>query len=265
MNARSKSYGAKVGFCLVLGIAAGAEATACDNGPTKLDRLTEAAAAPPAATSAAPRPPPMPFPPTISVDDSACTINGEEILFMNADARDRIAAMLTGKPLVEGKDVAFDAARETKTPKVTAVVWALRKAKAKGATIHTPMRDRSPGELTLPFSHPPAPECTPVAMISRDGSIAVWSAGGGVAQKFTKGFAGPDLTLGTEGLKRAAQACASSAFWVLGADDNITWGLTFDLAMRARGDSDGGAGPMHSAEVVLASEPPVPGRKVEVP
>jgi hypothetical protein len=239
-------------------------ATGCDKEPTKLDQLAEAAAAPPPVpTASAPRPPAAPIPPAITVDDGACTINGEEVLFMGADAPGRIAAMLTGKPLVEGKLVAVDAAREAKMPRITTVVAAVRKAKAKGITIHTAMRDGSPGELTVPFSHGVPADCTPVAMISKDRSIAVWSAAGGTAQKFDKGFAGPDLTLGTEGLKRASQACASSTMWVLGADDIITWGLAFDLAMRARG-GDGGAG-IHASETLIANEAPVPGRKVEVP
>jgi hypothetical protein len=250
-----------VALLVVFGAASGA---ACDKEPTKLDRIAEAAAAPPLPVSSTPRPPAAPMPPAISVDDAACTINGEEVLFMTSDAKDRITAILTGKPLVEGKMVTFEAAREAKTPRVAAVVSALRKAKAKGAIIHTSMRDRSQGELTVPFAHGAAADCTPVAMISKDGSIAVWGAAGGTAQKFVKGFAGPDLTLGTEGLRRASQSCASSSVWVLGADDNITWGLTFDLAMRAKGDGEGGT-PLHASEAVLATEPPVPGRKVEVP
>jgi len=236
----------------------------CDKEPTKLDRLAEAAAAPPTPTASAPRPPPIPMAPAITVDDSACTVNGEEVLFLAPDAKDRIAALLTGKPLVEGKVVAFDAVREAKTPRVAAVVFALRKAKAKGATIHTSMRDRSMGELAVSFSHGAVTECTPAAMIRKDGSIAVWSAGGGTAQTFTKGFAGPDLTLGTEGLRKASAACGSTV-WALGADDNITWGLTFDLAMRARGEADAGTGGIKATETVLLNEAPVAGRKVDVP
>jgi hypothetical protein len=237
---------------------------ACDKEPTKLDLLAEAAAAPPGATSSPPRPPPVPMAPAITVDDAACTINGEEVLFMTADAKDRIAGMLQGKPLVEGKVLSFEAAREAKTPRIAAVLYGLRKAKAKGASIHTPMRDGSSGELTVPFTHAPAIDCTPVAMIAKDGSIAIWGAGGGTAKKFDRGFAGPDLTLGTDWLRKASQSCASSTVWVLAADDAITWGLTFDLAMRARGDVEGGTS-LHATEAVLASEPPVPGRKVEVP
>jgi hypothetical protein len=238
---------------------------ACDKEPTKLDQIVEAAAAPPASSSStsAPRPPPVPMPPSITVDDSACTIDGEEVLFMAADARDRIAAMLARKPLVEGKVVAFDAAREAKTPRIAAVVAALRKAKAKGASVHTPMRDKTMGQLVVPFAHSAAMECTPVAMITKDGSIAVWSAGGGTAQKFARGFAGPDMTLGSEGLRKVSAACSSSAVWVLGADDNITWGLTFDFAMRVGGgEAEAGT---HPTEAVLAIDAPVPGRKVEVP
>lgn len=237
---------------------------ACDREPTKLDRIAEAAAAPPTPTASAPRPPPIPMAPSITVDDGACSINGEEVLFASPDAKDRIAALLSGKPLVEGKVVAFDAAREAKTPRVAAVVYALRKAKAKGATVHTAMRDKTMGELALNFSHGPLSECAPAAMITRDGSVAVWSVAGGTAQRFARGFAGPDLTLGTEGLRKASLACGSTV-WALGADDNITWGLTFDLAMRAKGDADAGTAGIKATDAVLLNEAPVAGRKVEVP
>jgi hypothetical protein len=241
---------------------------ACNSEPTKLDQMAEAAASPPPPASSVPREsvpsaPPAPMPPAIVVDDGACTIDGEEVLFLNPDARDRIAATLAGKPLVAGQVVALDARREAKTPRVAAVVSALRKAKATGASIHTLMRDNSTGELLVRFTHGPASDCAPVAMITRDGSIAVWGASGGVAQKFARGFAGPDLTLATEGLRRASAACGSSV-WVLAADDNIAWGLTFDLAMRARGAQDGGS-PLRATETALASEAPVPGRKVVLP
>jgi hypothetical protein len=244
-------------------VAATLALAACDKEPTKLDRIAEAAAAPPTPTASAPRPPPIPIAPAITVDDGACGVNGEEVLFAAADAKDRIAALLSGKPLVEGKVVAFDAAREAKTPRVAAVVSALRKAKAAGASIHTAMRDKNMGELVLHFTHAAASECTPVAMIARDGAIAVWGAAGGTAQKFTRGFAGPDLTLGSDGLRKLSAACGSTV-WALGADDNIPWGLTFDLAMRARGEADAGGG-IKATETVLLAEPPVAGRKVDVP
>jgi hypothetical protein len=243
----------------------GSAVSGCDHEPTKLDQMAEAAAAPPAPVAAPEEagPPPAQVPPAILVTDNACSINGEEVQFINPDARDRIAAMVADKPLVQGTIVPFEAAREAKTPRIAAVVSALRKAKAAGVSIHTRKRDNATGELLLRFSHAAASDCTPVAMIMRDGSIAVWSAGGGTAQKYARGFAGPDLTLATEGLRKFSAACAS-AVWVLGADDNITWGLTFDLAMRSERDGDGGSG-IRAADTLLANEAPVPGRKVTVP
>ncbi len=238
-------------------------AAACDKEPTKLDEIIEAGPTPPPPPPVAPPlPPAAPMAPAITVDDSACTINGEEVLFIAPDARARIVALLTGKPLVEGQVVTFDATRETKTPRVEAVVSALKKAKAKGARIHTSMRDASMGELAVTFAHGAVSECAPVAMVARDGSIEIWSAAGGTAQKFARGFAGPDLTLGTQGLRKVSSACPSSV-WLLGADDNIPWGLAFDLATRARGDADGGV-PLRATEVVLLTQAPVAGRKVDV-
>jgi hypothetical protein len=237
---------------------------ACDKEPSKLDLIVEAASAPPLPPPPVvdPSPPAAPMAPAISIDDSACTINGEEVLFMAPDARARIVALLGGKPLVEGQVVAFDATRETKTPRVESMVAALKKAKATGARIHTSMRDTSMGELLVTFARSPLSDCAPVAMVARDGSIEVWNAGGGTAQKFARGFAGPDLTLGTQGLRKASAACSSSV-WLLGADDNIPWGLTFDLAMRARTDAEGGA-PVRASDVTLLTQAPVAGRRVGV-
>jgi hypothetical protein len=247
-----------------LWVAAAAFLAACDKEPSKLDAIVEAATTPlpPAPSISTPLPPAAPTAPAISIDDAACTINGEEVLFMAPDARARILALLRGKSLVEGHVVTFDATRETKTPRVESMVFALEKAKAKGARIHTSMRDTSTGELLVTFVLGAPSECAPVAMVARDGSIEVWKSAGGTAQKFAHGFAGPDLTLGTEGLRKASAACSSSV-WLLGADDNIPWGLTFDLAMRARTDAEGGI-PMRAADVSLLTYAPVPGRKVRV-
>jgi hypothetical protein len=230
----------------------------CDKEPSKLDAIVEASSLP---TAAPPQPPKSSTPtaPSIAVDDSSCTINGEPVLFSAADAQGRIAAVLTGKPLVEGQVVTFDAARDVKTPKVAAVVAALRKVKAKGAVVHTPMRDKNMGELTLLLQHSPLADCSAVGMVNKDGSIAVWPVGGGVAQKFVRGFAGPDLTLGPEALQKLAGGC-DSATWLLAADENIPWGLTFDLALATRG-AEGGAA-MRPNQVLLVTEAPVAGRKV---
>lgn len=241
--------------------------TACDKSPSKLDELVEASTNLPSprasgapTTSATPAPPSAP---SIAVDDGACSINGEEVLFAGPDPKGRIASILATNPLIVGQLVTFDAARETKTPKVGIVVLALKQSKAKGALVHTPMRDKNIGELPLLLQHGPIGDCSAVGMVNKDGSIAVWPAGGGVAQKFVRGFAGPDLTLGPEALHKVANAC-DSATWLVAADDNVPWGLTFDLALATRGSPEAGV-LLRASQTLLVAEAPVPGRKVVAP
>jgi hypothetical protein len=100
-------------------------------------------------------------------------------------------------------------------------------------------------------------------MIERDSGVAVWSKGGGGAQRFTRGMAGPDLTSSTEALRKRASAC-DSPVWFLGTAETVTWGLAFDLATRARGNgaTDGGDA-LRPHETVLLPHPPVAGRAVK--
>ena len=179
---------------------------------------------------------------------------------MSPDARGRIAAILAGRPLVAGNEVVVEVKRDAKTPKVGHVLFALKKAKAATAVIHTLARDNSLAALTVTLSHGDLAPCTPVGMVNRDGTIAAWAIGGGTAQKFARGFAGPDLTLGSQALRKLSAAC-DSPIWFVAADDSITWGLTFDLAQAARGSGDGGLA-LHASQVAVLTSAPVPGRKV---
>lgn len=241
-----------------------AACAACDKEPSKLDAILEASTAPAVtamgtttATAQAPSPPQAP---QIVIDDGACAINGEEILFASPDAAGRIAAALAGKPLVEGQILSFEAAREAKTPKIAIAVSAFRRVKAKGAVVHTRMRDTSIGELPLLLQHGPLADCSATGMVARDGAVSVWPLGGGTAQRFVRGLAGPDLTLGSAAVRRLSVACDSPT-WLLAAADNIPWGLTFDLALAVRGGSDAGSG-VRASQTLLVSPAPVAGRKV---
>jgi hypothetical protein len=73
-------------------------------------------------------------------------------------------------------------------------------------------------------------------------------------------MAGPDLTLSTEALRKRAASCESPV-WFLGAADTVTWGLLFDLAMRAKGGAEAGA-TLRPTEAVLLAHALVPGRKL---
>lgn len=236
-------------FVALAVLAAGA---ACDPNETSSKPAPSAAPPPP------PKPPAPPTAPTIVVDEAACTVDGEVVAFSSADAAGRIAAVLAGKPFVEGEVVSFDASRDAKTPKITAVLQALKKVKAKGGLVRTAKRDSTMGQLQLSIEHPAIGDCSATGMVNKDGSIAVWPAAGGGAKRFTRGFAGPDMTLGSQAVQKVASGCDSSV-WLLAADDSLPWALPFDLALATIG-AEGGA--IRASHTVLLATPPVAGRKV---
>jgi hypothetical protein len=154
----------------------------------------------------------------MSVDEHGCTIDGVAFQGEPTEWRERLAAALRDRPLVAGEVAEVAAMRNVKTPLVQALVAALAEAKAKSVTIRTPMRDQSMGELALTLHHPAPADCSVVAMIEHDGAVAVWSTGGGGAQKFSHGMAGPDLSTSTDAVRKRAAACDSPMWFVSGAE-----------------------------------------------
>ncbi|MCA9584445.1 MAG: hypothetical protein KC657_03720, partial [Myxococcales bacterium] len=116
-------------------------------------------------------------------------------------------------------------------------------------------------ELAVPFDAT-AKDCSAVGFIGKDSSISAWTVSGGTATRYARGMAGPDLTLGSAGVRKVAGACDASA-WVVSADETVTWGLVVDLVSAVR--SPGDAGVMRAQTLIVPSEAPVPGRKVKLP
>jgi hypothetical protein len=237
-----------------------ATAAACD------DKSSSGGLAPSASvsTNAAPAARASDSPPpaavlSIVVDDKRLTVNGDKVDFASPDARGLVAGALAKRPGVEGATVDVVVMRDALTPKVAMVMAGLRAANARGANVKSQRRDGVTATLPLTWGVT-RPECAAVGMIGKDNAIAAWSVGGGTATRFSKGFAGPDLTLGSAGIRKIEEACDASVFYVSAAE-NITWGLTFDLAVAVRGGDEGGA-PSRASSVVLLVESPVPGRKV---
>lgn len=213
-----------------------------------------ATAAPPvptATTTAAPSKP------QLAVDDTAAFVAGERIE-LAADAKGRIAGALAGKP-VEGETLVLNASRDAKLPKVAAVFAALASKKAKAVEVHTPLRDRTNADVVFVLDAK-ADGCAAVGYIAKDSAIATWPASGATAERFTHGMAGPDLTRGSEGIRKRVLAC-DSPVWFAAADDNVTWGLVFDLVVAVMRPDD--AGLPKARSVALLTKTPVPGRKVE--
>lgn len=230
---------------------------ACDEKKTAPDAASTATST---SSSAALAPPPIAKPPFLSVDEKACYVGGDKVDLTAGDAKARVAAILGTKPKVEGEMLELQALRDVKFAKMAALVEGARTAKAKGLTVKTSRRDQSMGELEVRFDHAPLASCSAVASIAKDNGINVWPAGGGTGDHFTKGMAGPDMTRGVAGAQKLANACAESFVWAVTAEESITWGLVFDLAVTAMGAFDGGK-PMRATQVDVLPEG-VAGRKV---
>ncbi|MBS2012371.1 MAG: hypothetical protein JST00_05770 [Deltaproteobacteria bacterium] len=219
-----------------------------------------------AASTAAPAPTPTapaaPSKPQFAIDDTAVFVAGERFETAPADLRGRLVAAIGDKP-VAGETVVLNAARETKLPKVVALFSALVAKKVKGVEVHTARRDKSMAEVTFVTNMKPA-DCSAVGSIAKEGFISVWPANGaGAADRFARGMAGPDITRGSEGLRKRLTSCDSPVFF-LTADESITWGLLFDLELAATGNEDGGAALAKPRSPSLLTKPAVAGHKIEV-
>ena len=235
-----------------------ASSSACDKDEPKAATVAASAtvtsptspAPSPAMTGTTPKP-------QLAVDDTAAFVAGERIE-LGTDAKGRIAGALGGKA-VEGETLVLNAARDAKLPKVAAVFAALLSRKAKAVEVHTPLRDRSAADIVFVLDAK-ADGCSAVGYIAKDGAIATWPASGATAERFTHGMAGPDLTRGSEGIRKRVLAC-DAPVWFAAADDNVTWGLVFDMVVAVMRPDD--AGLPKARSVALLTKTPVPGRKVE--
>lgn len=238
---------------LVCGLVAGA----CDDKKAG-ENASPSASASVSAAPVATTPPAAPRPPIVSLDDNAITMQGDRIDF-TGDVKGKLTAALVGNPKVAGEMIELQALRDAKVPRVEIAIASIKAAKAKGITIKTATRELSTvGQIDVVFEHAAPPACTVVGMVGKDSSIMVWPMGGGTAQRFTHGMAGPDLTLGSEGMRKASAGCESNLYYVSG-DDSVKWGLVFDLALAAKG---GEGGTMRATQPMVLTEAPVAGRKV---
>ncbi|MDB4941706.1 MAG: hypothetical protein JWP97_1240 [Labilithrix sp.] len=230
----------------------------CDDKTTNAPGSRADAAAPvaTAAESVAPAPPTRP---QLAVDDTAVFVSGERLDAAAPDLKGRIIAALGDRP-VAGETLVLNAARDAKMPKIAAVFAALVAKKAKAVEVHTPLRDKSASEIVFTTSTKPS-DCSAVGFIARDSAITAWPASGATAERFARGMAGPDITRGSEGVRKRVLACDSPVFF-LSSDDAVTWGLTYDLARAVLFPEDAGLPKARSAAVLVRT--PVPGRKVEV-
>jgi hypothetical protein len=204
------------------------------------------------ATQAAPAKPPSV---QIVVDDLACVVDGTRFEFAQPDPRGRIAAGLEGRTL-DGR-VIVTVVRDAKASKVGHVLAALKRAKLTEIVASSQKRDGKMDQVSVALGFTKQ-DCAAVAFIGKDNATNVWPLGGGTANRFAKGMAGPDMTLAADGVKKLAAKC-DSGVWFIGVDDSHTWAKVFDLALAGK---EAGVQP---TQITFLGDAPVPGRKVAEP
>ena len=205
-------------------------------------------------------PPPDPLA-DLTVDELGPFLQGHRVDMSAKDAVDKLAALVANLP-VKQKVVPVSVTRNSKVQHVGALARALGGAGAIEIDVKTPGRSGAETALKLmPQGVAPSstPACAVVAMIKKDSTSTVWRLKGGTASKFSKGLAGPDLSMTYDGMKEQMTSCPATT-WFLAGEDNVIWGLVFDLGqMVAKADP-----PPKATSAVLLYEAPVAGRAVSL-
>lgn len=233
----------------------------CEQKPSKLDEAVAAAKAPPPALSEPPTPA-APRMPDLLVDPQGPMLGGERIDVSKQDWLEKLHAAVAKLP-VEGKAISVAADRQAKTQHVAGLVGALGAAGATEIEVKSQARVGGASSLALTPERLVAkttPDCAAIGMIRKDSSTAVWQLKGGTARKFSRGFAGPDLSMTfDEGLSKRIASCAATT-WFFAGEDDVVWGLAFDLAEKVTK-----AEPKTKATTtVLVGQAPVAGRPVKL-
>ena len=203
--------------------------TACDDkkeaAPAKAEVAAEApkAAESPKAEEVKKAPPRL----VMYVDPSGVSVGGTLVDARREDLEAGIGEALARGPFTMPDPFEISVARQALVPTVRALVASLKKHGEKQVVLKTATRK---GDLAaLPVSLDSAALKGAVAAgVGKDGSIAAWPASGGAARKKSRGFAGPDLTLGGE---LVGKTVGEGGALVYNGDDMVQWGLVFDLAL----------------------------------
>lgn len=234
----------------------------CDSKSSKTEEPVAQAEAPAPAPPPEPEEPPAPRVPILIVDTQGPMIGGERVDVAPRDWAAKLEARVAELP-VEGEKVSLAADRQAKAQHVAGLVGALGAAGASEVTINTQSRGGGQGALVVVPERLIAsdtPNCAAIGMVRKDSSTAVWQIKGGTARRFSRGFAGPDLSMTfEEGLSKRIESCASTA-WFFSAEDDVIWGLAFDMAERVT-EADP---PTKVTTTVLLGNAPVAGRPVKL-
>jgi biopolymer transport protein ExbD len=201
-------------------------------------------------------------PPEFSVSAEGPKVGYTYIMLDKAEGKKKLADEITANAVfVSGKDVAVRVERQAKLPVVSEMMLALAAGGATTLTVATESRPEYPKTVTFsPASAArSAPACSVVAKVLTERRNAVWSLKGGTAVRSPKGLAGPDMAMTADSLEAMARRCKESDFVFVSADDDVEWGLVYDLAAATQTLEKSKLG-----KVVLVEPAPVAGRPVKL-
>lgn len=208
--------------------------------------------------------PPKPKgPPDLTVSQEGPKVGWTYIMLDKPDGKQKLAnEIAANKEYVSGKDVTVRADRNSKLAHVAAMIDALADGGATSITVSTETRTEFPKSVKFspPAAGKSAPACSVVAKVLSERRNAVWSLKGGTAVKSPKGLAGPDMAMTGDSLDAAARRCKDSDFVFVSADDDVEWGLVYDLSAATQTLEKAKLG-----HVVLLEPSPVAGRPVKLP
>jgi biopolymer transport protein ExbD len=231
----------------------------CDSKPktnpfeTKKDTIT-----PPPITE----PPKPKGPPELTVSAEGPKVGWTYILLEKPDGKQKLAQEIgANAEHVSGKDVPLRVDRNAKLAHVGEMVSALAAAGAASIVVSTDTRPEFPKMVKFASlaSAKSAPACSVVAKVLSERRNAVWALKGGTAVKSPKGLAGPDMAMTQDSLEAAARRCKDSDTVFISADEDVEWGLVYDLAAATQKLEKARLG-----RVVLVEPAPVAGRPVKL-
>lgn len=232
---------------------------ACDSKPAPNPFETKKETVEPPPIKEAPKPE---GPPDFIVSQEGPKVGWTYILLEKADGKQKLdAAIAQAKAWVSGKDVKLTADRQAKVAHVGAMMQALAEGGATSVTVSTETRTEFP--KTVAFTPIGGllskPHCSVVAKVLTERKNAVWSLGGGTAIRSPKGLAGPDMAMTEDSLTAAAKRCKESDVVFVSGDEDVEWGLIYDLAAATKVLEKASF-----AKVVLLEPAPVAGRPVKL-
>jgi biopolymer transport protein ExbD len=246
--------GLGVFFVLVTASMAG-----CDSKPktNPFEKKTDIVQPPPIT-----EPPKPKGPPEFTVSAEGPKVGWTYVLLDKPDGKQKLAqAIGENAEYVSGKEVPLRTDRNAKLAHVGEMIRALAQGGASSVVVSTETRPEFPKTVKFASlaSGKSAPACSVVAKVLTERRNAVWTLKGGTAVKSPKGLAGPDMAMTQDSLEAAARRCKDSDTVFVSADEDVEWGLVYDLAAATQKLEKATLG-----RVVLIEPAPVAGRPVKL-